>query len=289
MFNKIKSFFKDITHLGVNKNNNYYNKFFKEHPLHVLDTILKLNDDASYVDFIRSTLHNKFGRLKGRYKMPLYVRYSIMSYDIDEQFAMTMAEKARRTTLLASGKVYTRHDIMLFYCTMARYHAVKGNNVHCILSLNQLEKCLLDCDLSHPTVRSIQRRAASFLSVICKVKHGSYIEEANNLVSPSDISDLLSIDKSYRVLNVAFKMCNNKNNKLYKKIVQLYNELENPLCGPYQRGEFMVSKTKCINEFFLIYTDEPCVASITDDDITQIENKYPGIRFNRNNLKFYIV
>lgn len=296
MLGKIKSILMSKSHVASPEDDTS-KRYFKEYPLAVLDCVLKMSGDdrSDYQYYVGLATKGVFGRLKGRFAMPLFVRLSILYYDQDPEFAELQAKKALNTIHFGTNKVYTRHDIMFFYCVMARLYAFQGNAVNCIMSLKNLENCILDCDTTHPVIKGIQRRAKSFLAVICRAKQGSYIEEANALVSPADISNLVSIEKLYKVLYVAFhnkktqnKYRNRKRSKrdlLYDKIKELYFELPNPICGAYERGRPEM-RTTCINEFLTIYTDQPRRSDVTEDDIRQLEVDYPEITFNRNNLKF---
>lgn len=286
------------TFVGDTSSRDDKKRLFKEYPLLVLDCILKLsstNDDFNYVDFLTLATRGKLGRLRKRFYMPLYVRIAIMSHDKDPAYSYSQTKKALNHVVISKKKLYSRHDIMLFYCVMVRFYAFNGNIPNCIMTLKQLEHCLLDCDLSHPTLKDIQRRTKSLLSVICNVKSGSYFEEARSLITPLDIKNLMTVENAYRVLHVAFAESDDRlkwwdSSKrhriiLYSKLVELYFNLENPLCGPYQRGH-PEQRVKCLNEFLLIYTDKPRMATATENDIDDIETRYPEIKFNRNNLKF---
>tara|TARA_B100000508_G_scaffold97045_1_gene75999 strand:- start:21 stop:686 length:666 start_codon:yes stop_codon:yes gene_type:complete len=218
-----------------------------------------------------------------------------MSYSQDPGFSEHIAIKALRNVNVSKHKIYDRHDIMLFYCVMARLYAYQGSACKCIMTLKQLENCLYDCDMTHPVVKRIKRRAESFLAVICKAKSGSYIDEAATLVTPEDLKELVSIEKLYKVLHVAFHNKSTENKKIYRKkakrdllydkVKEAYFDLPNPICGAYERG-MPEQRVPCINEFLTIYTNEPRRAVVKEDDIQALEMEYPEITFNRNNLKF---
>lgn len=297
MFNIIKSLLKDNTHV---ESLDESKKYFQQYPLAVLDCVLKLStdngvgdSDIDYVNYVGLAIRGSFGKIQKRFLMPIYVRSAIISCDTDPEFSERQALKAKSLIVKSKKKIYSRYDIMLFYCVMARLYAFRGDTPHCIIALNQLGNCLLDCDTTHPTVRDIERRSKVFMEVICKVRQGSCIDEATKLVSPSDITKLVSREKMYKVLHVAFhnkkgtggsKYRKNRD-LLYDRLIEKYLELKDPLCGGYERGN-PEHRTECVNEFLTIYTKNPRRAYVTEEQMCEIENEYPEITFRRNNLKF---
>ena len=299
MFNIFKSLFKDNAHVGEIDEPKEY---FRQYPVAVIDSVLKLNNmngvsdsDIDYVNYVGLAIKGSFGKIQRRFLMPLYVRSAIISYDTDPEFSEKQAIKARSLIVKSKKKVYSRHDIMLFYCVLARLYAFQGNAASCIIALNQLSHCLLDCDMTHPTVKGIERRSRVFMEIICKTRQGSYIDAAASLVSPSDITDLVSVDKLYKVLHVAFhnkkgtttRLSKGRKNRdiLYNKLVDKYYALEDPICGKFERGN-PEHRTVCVNEFLTIYTNEPRRAYVTEEQMCEVEAQYPEITFRRNNLKF---